>query len=81
MNTATRAEVYAAIDSERDYQDKQWAGHQHEVAGYITMLQHYHSKLVQAWTVTSGDAAALDVMRKIAGIAVHCMEVHGAISR
>ena len=77
----TRQEVYTVIDSERDYQDIRWTGHQHEVAGYITMLQHYQAKLVAGWTENAGDGAALDIMRKIAGIAVHCMEVHGAPMR
>jgi len=80
-NNTPRGQVYVAIDTERDYQDTVWAGHKHEVAGYITMMTHYHQKLVEAWTVNAGDSAAMEVMRKIAGIAVHCMEVHGAPHR
>ena len=78
-----RADVYAAIDGERDYQDKQWKGpdHQHEVGAYITMLTYYVQKAQEAWTVKSGDYDALHVIRKIAGIAVHCMEEHGAPKR
>ena len=76
-----RVEVYTAIDSERDYQDVRWAGHKHEVAGYITMMGHYYNELLEAWTKNNGDEAALHTMRKIAGIAVHCMEVHGAPMR
>jgi len=82
---STRNEVYLVIDGERDYQDKlpptRTDGQPHTVGNYITMLGYYHSKLQEAWALNSGDQQALDVMRKIAGIAVHCMEDHGAIHR
>lgn len=82
---ATRQEVYAAIDSERDYQDSlpptRTEGHNHSVGAYITMLRHYVTKMDEAWTMNPGDDQALDVMRKVAGIAVHCMEDHGAPHR
>lgn len=80
-----RAEVYRRIDSERDYQDRlpgsRTDGRPHTVGDYVTMLQHYQNELVREWTMNPGDYRALDVIRKIAGIAVHCMEDHGAPSR
>ncbi len=80
-----REEVYEAINTERKYQDKlganRTAGEEHTVGDYVTMMQHYQNALVEAWTVNAGDDVALDVMRKIAGIAVHCMEDHGAPER
>ncbi len=85
----TRQEVYELIDGEREYQDAQitngrfegGSNQKHEVGAYITMLTHYVNKLQEAWTMNHGDQAALDVMRKCAGIAVHCMEDHGAPAR
>ena len=81
----TRDEVYAAIDTERDYQEAlpstRTDGRDHTVGDYVTMLQHYQRELVKAWTLNAGDAPSLEVMRKIAGIAVHCMEDHGAPPR
>lgn len=85
----TREEVYQLIDGERDYQDNLIANGvfeggtptTHSVGAYITMLSHYINKLQEAWTTQKGDQAALDVMRKCAGIAVHCMEDHGAPAR
>lgn len=78
----TRDFVYRAIDSERGYQDElpssRTDGHPLTVGDYITMMQHYQTELVTAWTKNSGDRQALHVMRKLAGIAVHCMEDHGA---
>lgn len=81
----TRQEVYEAINTERDYQDAlpptRTNGQPHTVGDYCTMLRHYVELLDTAWTLNAGDKAALDVMRKIAGIAVHCMEDHGAPRR
>jgi hypothetical protein len=82
---ATRKEVYDAIDSERDYQDALGSdrtdGAFHTVGDYVTMLSHYVTELQAAWTKNAGTDAALNVMRKCAGIAVHCMEDHGAPKR
>lgn len=86
----TRAEVYAAIDGERDYQDALGTDRverpngervTHTTAEYLTMLRSYMNKADAAWTDNPGDTEALKVVRKIAGIAVHCMEDNGAIPR
>ncbi len=85
MSKTTRTAVYAAIDTERDYQDRlppnRTDGVPRSVGDYTTMMQHYQTQLVAAWTTNAGDDQALHVMRKIAGIAVHCMEDHGAPPR
>lgn len=82
----SRPDVYAAIDGERDYQDTVWpenSGGQQTVAGYLVMLAKYLRDAEHAWTTNPGAAPvqALDVVRKIGGIAVHCMEDHGAPRR
>lgn len=78
----TRADAYRAIDSERDYQDSLGAdrtdGRRHSVEGFLVMLERYVRKAFDAWTDNPGDEKALHEIRKIAGIAVHCMEKHGA---
>ena len=83
----SRADVYEIINSERDYQD------QHRIhdplqpafttGDYITMMRVYVDKLAPAWAFNLGVAPedVLHNMRKIAAIAVQCMEVHGAPSR
>jgi hypothetical protein len=85
MSRVTRAEVYAAIDTEREYQDKLGAdrtdGSQHSVGDYTVMLNFYVQRLNNEWTMNPGTDEALKIMRKIAGIAVHCMEDHGAPHR
>ena len=82
---STRQEVYKVIDAERDYQDSlssdRTDGRDHHSGDFIVMMNYYINKLNEAWTINAGDTEALKVMRKIAGIAVHCMEKHGAINR
>lgn len=80
-----REDVYKLIDGERDYQDNLGSdrtdGVFRTVGDYITMLQYYQTQLIEQWTINPGCEQALNVMRKIAGIAVHCMEDHGAPKR
>lgn len=87
-----RSAAYRAIDSERDYQDHLKRDRaefptdgtrsiRHSVGDFVTMMQFYQTELVAAWTKNPGDGPTLDTMRKIAGIAVNCMEQHGAPRR
>lgn len=77
----SREIVYAAIDGERAYQDSltpdRTDGRQHTVNGYLCMFHTYLSRAINGWTETAGDTTALDNIRKLAGIAVHCLEDHG----
>ena len=81
----SREDVYKVIDTERAYQNSlppnRTDGSTHTVGDYVTMMQNYQADLVRAWTVNAGNDEALKVMRKLAGIAVRCMEEHGAIPR
>jgi hypothetical protein len=77
----TREEVYKVIDGERNYQNTKWAGHSHEVGAYLTMMRNYMTKAEYAWTDNNGELPALDVIRKIAAICVHCMEENGIVER
>lgn len=77
-----RSEVYKLIDGERDYQNTKWPrDHEHEAGAYVAMIHAYSTKALIAWTDNPGDEAALDVIRKIAGICVRAMEKHGAPPR
>lgn len=80
-----RKEVYELVDGERAYQDSlphtRTDGSAKTVGDYLVLLQHYQNEATKAWTVNAGTEAALDVVRKIAGIAVGCMEAHGAPAR
>lgn len=80
---ATRAEVYSAFDTERDYQDKVWPDSANLSLGdFILMLNEYVDRARGAWvTEHAPELQALEMVRKVGGIAVRCMEQHGAIPR
>jgi hypothetical protein len=81
----SRKEVYSTIDGERDYQDNlpshRTDGSDHTVGDYLVMLDSYLGKAKDAWTFNPGTVASLKQIRKIAAIAVRCMEEHGAEPR
>lgn len=76
----SRDEVYAAIDGERDYQDVTWTNDK-TVGEEVAILAFYSAGAMAKWVENKGDAEALRFVRKVAGIAVRCMENHGAPKR
>lgn len=83
----TRDDVYRLIDGERDYQDSLGPDRRepselpHSVGDYLVMLDTYLRKAKDGWTNNPGVTPALEQIRKVAAIAVHCMEDHGAPPR
>lgn len=87
----TRADVYAAINTEREYQDsfvlpenEYWQTH--TLGEFILMLNQYSAQAQDKWThPTDPDAQGFEIslheVRKIAALAVRCMEQHGAPPR
>lgn len=83
---ATRYQVVQAIGSERDYQNKRWAGHSHTSTEYLVYIEHYLNIAKQKastldFTEDVNHDAMLSDVRKIAALAVACMEEHGAPQR
>lgn len=86
-----RSEVYAAIDSERDYQDRRWGDSlssdrkpgngERTIDEFALYIAAYTAKMVEQCGTFSDSKAKLDSIRKIAGLAVACMEQHGAPRR
>ena len=82
--STNRDAVYRAIDSERDYQQGLWPGHEDQdnpltIGEFLTLLRVYLQKAEEEWTVEAKpEMNALNTVRKVAGIAVNCMEQHGA---
>jgi hypothetical protein len=84
----SRELAYLALDSERAYQD---AGRGNARRGDNEPMQSIGDHLVAlrkllrdteaAWYRPDGRRDALDHIRKIGGVAVHCMEDHGAQPR
>ena len=82
--TKTRTQVFDAIDSERDYQDRKWgtaAEHPHEVGGWLTLMDVHLQRAKAAWAGANSDAEALDALRKVLAIGVACAEQHGIPGR
>jgi len=80
-----RSEVYKIIDTERDYQDANSNNWNHvgkpTVEAEILMMEEYLARARSAWVNNNGKDAALDMMRKVVGIAVRCFENHGVNPR
>lgn len=99
MPRTSRAAVYAAIDTERAYQDSLWpqrivieqgegldteAPNALSLGEFILLMEEYTAKARALWVTTKepeGAPIILDAVRKVAGIAVNCMEQHGAPKR
>ena len=87
---ATREQVFQAINTEREYQNKRWcrtdpekaAGHNpHTVTEWLVYMQHYVNEGLRIATVSNDPNAskqALEFARKVAALGVVCMEQHGA---
>ncbi len=83
-----RQDVYTIIDGERDYQDKlkkgpdgRTDGQVKQVGAFLSLMQHAMSEAHKAYYGKQGDGPALEFVRKIAAMAVQCMEIHGAPPR
>jgi len=78
--------VYAAIDSERRYQDRVWtesgsAGNPNPltIGEFLLLIEAYVAQARTDWSREPKPVReALHGLRKIAGIAVNAMEQHGA---
>ena len=87
-----RKDVYKAIDSERDYQNKIWDASNKSsnatcISAYILWMERYlhvARELASTSDETTGTATAdamMETIRKVAGLAVACGELHGMPSR
>ena len=87
----SRVRVYQAIDSERIFQDSFAISDReyhetHTLGEFILMLNQYAAQAMDKWTHHKdkdggGFPDSLHEVRKIAAIAVRCMEQHGAPER
>lgn len=78
LKTAIQENVFDLIVQERQYQDTKWGlPHQHEVGGWLTLMQVHLNKAQEAWASSKGNVAALDELRKIIALGVACAEEYG----
>ena len=87
---ATRTQVYAALDSEREYQNSKWrrpdsddpAGHNpHTITEWLAYMQYYVNEGLRVQTTSFGECEGLAFLRKVAALGVAGMEQHGAPRR
>ena len=81
MPKTDRTEVYAAIDGELEYQWVTFKDNPHEIDAFATYIRQYSKILDETATKANTETVKLDVVRKIAAIAVQCMQQHGAPKR
>jgi hypothetical protein len=79
---ASRAEVYAAIDSERAYQETLARNDvtDQRPLEQLALIRQVLAEIDHDWYYNPGQVD-MDKVRKIAGIAVRCMAQHGAPGR
>lgn len=85
-----RKEVYKAIDAEREYQDEHWGDNRLPLppSDELRLIRIYLQKADEGWHTTPDDQSSgvkvnkadLIAMRKIAAIAVRCMENFGVVT-
>lgn len=85
---ASRNQVYAVIDGERDYQElrrvRDGGQPAHTPTEFLVYMRSYlNEALEKASRVWGADAdpAILDTMRKVIGLGVACMEENGTVAR
>ena len=81
---SARQQVFSAINGERAFQDRKWGPleeHPHEVGAWLTIMRQLLNDAERAYMTQSGDAGALDELRKVVSVGVACMEQHGPIPR
>jgi hypothetical protein len=85
MNKGSQQEVFEALKEERVYQDnlspERTDNHYRTVAEELVLMKTYLERAFVAWTDNPGDEQALDVIRKVGGMAVRCMENNGVVRR
>lgn len=79
--SVTRQQVYVALDSERNYQDRKWSDQQEVAPGidaFAAYVQGYTNELIHSCSHTSSIEERLNFFRKVGALCVACMEAHGA---
>jgi hypothetical protein len=87
---STREEVYAAIDSERTYQNARWnpstttSNGEHSLEEWIMYMEDYLNEakhILSRQARQDSDPKTLNIIRKVTAMGVAAMEEHGAINR
>jgi hypothetical protein len=88
--SVARDDVFAAINSERDYQDQKWGDTlsggrpgdgSRTVDEFSLYIIGYANDLLVHASHFGNEKEKLDIIRKIGGLSTACMEQHGAPHR
>lgn len=82
VSMATKLEVYAALDSERKYQDglERNAVKPQRPMEQVALIRHMLRQIDAEWYNQPGQPS-MDIIRKIGALCVRMMEEHGAPKR
>lgn len=86
IKMSTRGKVFGIITGERKYQDAQYKDEifekeVHTVGEELLLMKVYLDKAIAKYAKDFGDASSLHGIRKVAALAIRCMENHGALPR
>lgn len=76
-----RQEAFAAVDGELEYQHAKFGENPHEIDAFATYIRAYSKTLDEVATLPNKPETKLAVVRKIATLAIRCLEQHGAPKR
>mgnify|MGYP007067080656 CR=1 FL=1 len=78
-----RADVYAALDGERKYQDEKWNTTNvfKPTESYLVYMKAYLDEAIHCISHDNGDFTALDKLRKVVALGVACFEDNGVPTR
>lgn len=79
--TATRDEIYKAIEAERNYQDEKWGFNPHEVGAWILIMESELAEAKEAWVKHPGNEEALREVLQVISVGVACIEQHCVVER
>lgn len=78
--TSSRQEVFAAIDREREYQERKWK-RQHSLGAWLTVLRAELAEAEAVWVKCPEDGNVLCEILQVAAVAVAALEQHGLKER
>lgn len=79
-----REAAFAAIDGERSYQERRWPNHAHTPTEFLVYIVDYAQEALHVTSRNSDTVAGDKVLhniRKVAALAVSCMEQNGTLTR
>lgn len=73
--------VYAAIDRERDYQDRKWGDKPHTIGEWLLIMEAELDEAKAAWSKGVGDDDAKRELLQVIAVGVAALEQHDIIER